>query len=65
MTTVVALSGNALIRPGDRGTAAEQSARLREPARSLEPLLDADPRITALDLVEDALAGRAGTRVTA
>ena len=44
MTTVVALGGNALIRPGDRGTAAEQSARLREAARSLEPLLD-DPRI--------------------
>ena len=44
MTTVVALGGNALIRPGDRGTAAEQSARLREAATSLEPLL-ADPRV--------------------
>lgn len=39
MTTVVALGGNALIRPGDRGTAAEQSSRLREAAQSLEPLL--------------------------
>jgi carbamate kinase len=44
VTTVVALGGNALIRPGDRGTAAEQSARLREAARSLEPLLS-DPRV--------------------
>jgi carbamate kinase len=39
VTTVVALGGNALIRPGDRGTAAEQAARLREAATSLEPLL--------------------------
>ena len=31
MTTVVALGGNALIRAGDRGTAAEQAARLRRP----------------------------------
>lgn len=39
MTTVVALGGNALIRAGDRGTAAEQSARLRETAEALGPLL--------------------------
>jgi carbamate kinase len=39
LTTVVALGGNALIRRGDRGTAAEQAARLREAAQSLEPLL--------------------------
>jgi carbamate kinase len=39
LTTVVALGGNALIRPGDRGTAAEQAARLREAAESLVPLL--------------------------
>jgi carbamate kinase len=39
LTTVVALGGNALIRPGDRGTAAEQSARLREAAHALDPLL--------------------------
>jgi carbamate kinase len=44
LTTVVALGGNALIRPGDRGTAAEQSARLREAAVSLAPLL-AEPRL--------------------
>lgn len=44
MTTVVALGGNALIRAGDRGTAAEQAARLRDAARSLEPLMD-DPRL--------------------
>lgn len=39
MTTVVALGGNALIRPGDRGTATEQAARLREAAGPLAPLL--------------------------
>jgi carbamate kinase len=44
LTTVVALGGNALIRPGDRGTAAQQAARLHEAARSLEPLLGA-PRL--------------------
>jgi carbamate kinase len=44
LTTVVALGGNALIRKGDRGTAAEQSTRLREAAASLRPLL-AEPRL--------------------
>lgn len=44
MTTVVALGGNALIRPGDRGTASEQAARLREAAEPLAPLL-AEPRL--------------------
>ena len=39
MTTVVALGGNALIRAGDKGTAAEQAARLRETAAALAPLL--------------------------
>jgi carbamate kinase len=39
LTTVVALGGNALIRAGDKGTAAEQAARLREAAESLTPLL--------------------------
>jgi carbamate kinase len=38
LTTVVALGGNALIRAGDEGTAAEQSARLRDAAKSLRPL---------------------------
>ena len=47
MTTVVALGGNALIRAGDRGTAAEQSARLRQTAEALGPLLrDGDLVIT-------------------
>ena len=39
MTVVVALGGNALIRAGDRGTATEQAARLRETAKALGPLL--------------------------
>jgi carbamate kinase len=39
LTTVVALGGNALIRAGDKGTAAEQAARLHEAAESLRPLL--------------------------
>ena len=37
--TLVALGGNALVRAGDRGTAAEQLARLRETAAALRPLL--------------------------
>ena len=39
MTSVVALGGNALTRPGERGTAAEQRANLREAAAALRPLL--------------------------
>ena len=39
MTAVVALGGNALMRPGERGTAAEQRANLREAAAALRPLL--------------------------
>ncbi len=39
MTTVIALGGNALMRPGERGTAAEQRANLRKTAESLRPLL--------------------------
>jgi carbamate kinase len=38
--TVVALGGNALMRPGERGTAAEQRANLRETCEALRPLLD-------------------------
>jgi carbamate kinase len=38
MTTVVALGGNGLVRPGERGTAAEQRARIRETCESLKPL---------------------------
>jgi carbamate kinase len=44
VTTVVALGGNALIRAGDRGTATEQSARIRETAASLASLF-ADGRL--------------------
>lgn len=44
MTTVVALGGNALIRAGDRGTAAEQAARLHEAAASLARLFQ-EPRL--------------------
>ncbi|HJW66557.1 MAG TPA: carbamate kinase, partial [Gaiellaceae bacterium] len=36
---VVALGGNALMRPGERGTAAEQRANLREACAALRPLL--------------------------
>ena len=39
MTSVVALGGNALMRPGERGTAAEQRANLREVCEALRPLL--------------------------
>lgn len=40
MTTVVALGGNALTRPGERGTAAEQLANLRATAAALAPVLE-------------------------
>ena len=39
MTTVIALGGNALIRRGERGTAAEQLANLRAGLPALAPLL--------------------------
>ena len=39
MTTVIALGGNALMRPGERGTAAEQLANLRGALPALAPLL--------------------------
>jgi carbamate kinase len=42
VSTVVALGGNALVRPGERGTAAEQLANLRRAVTALAPLL-ADP----------------------
>jgi carbamate kinase len=44
VTTVVALGGNALMRPGERGTAAEQLANLRRAVAALVPLLD-EPRL--------------------
>ena len=40
MLTVVALGGNALIRQGERGTAAEQRANLRTTCEALRPLLN-------------------------
>jgi carbamate kinase len=40
VSTVVALGGNALMRPGERGTAAEQLANLRRAVAALGPLLD-------------------------
>ena len=47
MTTVIALGGNALIRPGERGTAAEQRANLRTTCEALRPLLgDGDLVVT-------------------
>ena len=39
MSTVVALGGNALMRPGERGTAAEQLANLRRAVTALRPVL--------------------------
>jgi len=42
LSVVVALGGNALMRPGERGTAAEQRANLREACEALRPLLGED-----------------------
>jgi carbamate kinase len=42
VTAVVALGGNALMRPGERGTAAEQLANLRRAIGALRPLLAED-----------------------
>jgi carbamate kinase len=39
LTIVVALGGNALMRPGERGTAAEQRANLRQVCAALRPLV--------------------------
>jgi carbamate kinase len=44
--TVIALGGNAVLRAGDRGTAAEQRARIRETCRALAPLLEEDVVLT-------------------
>jgi carbamate kinase len=45
VTTVVALGGNSLTRPGERGTAAEQLANLRETVAALAPLLEDGNRL--------------------
>jgi carbamate kinase len=39
VSVVIALGGNALVRAGQRGTAAEERANLRETCAALEPLL--------------------------
>jgi carbamate kinase len=41
--TVIALGGNALMQPGERGTAAEQRANLASTFRAIEPLLREGP----------------------
>jgi carbamate kinase len=46
VTAVIALGGNAVLRAGDRGTAAEQRARIRETCAALAPLLKDDVVIT-------------------
>jgi carbamate kinase len=46
VTTVVALGGNALLRAGDRGTAAEQRVRIRETCVALAPLLERETVLT-------------------
>jgi carbamate kinase len=46
VTTVIALGGNALLRAGDRGTAAEQRVRIRETCAALGPLLEGDVVVT-------------------
>lgn len=43
--TVVALGGNALLRPGERGTAAEQRANLATTFRSIEDVLRDSPLV--------------------
>jgi carbamate kinase len=46
VTAVVALGGNAVLRAGDRGTAAEQRARIGETCDALAPLLKDDVVLT-------------------
>jgi len=46
VTTVIALGGNALVRPGERGTATEQRTNLRETCEALRPLLGGDLVVT-------------------
>lgn len=43
MLTVIALGGNALLQPGERGTAAEQRANLAATFRAIQPLLRDGP----------------------
>jgi carbamate kinase len=46
MLTVVALGGNALLRPGERGTAAEHRANLAVTFRAIAPLLEGNVVLT-------------------
>jgi carbamate kinase len=46
VTTVIALGGNAVLRAGDRGTAAEQRVRIRETCAALAPVLEGDVVLT-------------------
>ena len=46
MTTVIALGGNALVKPGQRGTAAEQRENLRAHLGALRPVLEEPAVIT-------------------
>jgi carbamate kinase len=46
MLTVVALGGNALLGPGERGTAAEHRANLAATVRAIAPLLEGDVVLT-------------------
>jgi carbamate kinase len=43
LLTVIALGGNALLQPGERGTAAEQRANLAATFRAIQPLLRDGP----------------------
>jgi carbamate kinase len=43
--TVIALGGNALLRPGERGTAAEQRANLAATFGAIRPLVDEGPLV--------------------
>ena len=45
MTSVIALGGNALMRPGERGTAAEQLANLRDTLPALADILASGPAV--------------------
>ncbi|MGH2996830.1 MAG: carbamate kinase, partial [Gaiellaceae bacterium] len=46
MLTVVALGGNALLKPGERGTAAEHRANLGVTFRAIAPLLEGEVVLT-------------------
>jgi carbamate kinase len=45
LLTLIALGGNALLQPGERGTAAEQRANLAATFRAIQPLLSDGPLV--------------------